>query len=163
MIEQYTAYFKKIAVNHPLIQHKDQKGKRTFFNINIEETQQSFRSGIKEKGLGMYLVDYTVNLLEGRRIAMGGFVIMGYSSTKSNDKNQVKQLTESVVYNILLRMQQDSQEGEELFNYSLDELSDVSIVSFDYKADSQYVGHLCTFKFADRWEECVEDTEWIDL
>ena len=165
MIEQYRNYFKHLAENHPALLHQDAKGKRTFFNINIEETQQQFRSGIKEKGTAMYLIDYTSNVFENRRIAMGGFVIMTYCNPKGSqgEKYIAKALTETTVYNILGRMSYDSRNGEPLFNYSLDELNDISVVSFYYKADANYVGHLCTFKFADNWKECIDEVEWADL
>lgn len=142
----YSDYFKSFAEAHPDLQHQDEHGKRAYFSIHLEQLFNGLKA--MRKGFGLYSIKYMWNIQDGRDNYNGGFVVMGH--TNPNNYEEVKQTerkAEHIAKQLLAKIRADSQSGNALFGYSMDELSSVRAEPYIYRADPKYVGWLVTFDF----------------
>lgn len=149
MIAQYIEYFKNIAVNHPLLLHEDEHNKKSFYAIDFMELLGSFKNGIREKGLALYVLNYQSRFSQlGIEEFEGGFVVMSYfNKNLKGAKQGVYDLTETVVYQIIAQLQHDSNQLHPIWLDSLQHLDSFEKVAYKYAAHSDYVGWLVTFNF----------------
>lgn len=141
----YLDYFKHLATNHPLLLHSDEQGHQAFFSINIEETLGAFRSGIKNKGNALYLVEYSSEYVENIVEYSCGFVVMGFANDVSSHQN-TKAECEQITKDILSRMRRDSENGHAFFKRSLNSLSGINTAPYNYVASPEYIGQITFFK-----------------
>lgn len=149
MIAQYIEYFKEIAVSHPLLLHEDEQSKKSFFAIDFMELLGSFKNGIREKGLALYVLNYQSRFSQlGVEEFEGGFVVMSYfNKNLPGAKQGVYDLTEKVAYQIIARLQHDSNLMHPIWLDSLQHLDSFEKVAYKYAASNDYVGWLVTFNF----------------
>lgn len=149
MIGQYIQYFKTLAISHPLLLHEDEHNKRSFFAIDFPELLGAFKNGIREKGLALYVLNYQSRFEQlGIEMVEGGFVIMSYfDKTLKGTKQDVYDLTETAAYQIIARLQHDSNLLHPLWHDSLQHLNSFEKVPYKYRVKNDYMGWLVTFQF----------------
>ena len=165
-IDTYFKYFLHQWLNHPDLQG-DNKG---FRMVSVEEALGDFRSGIKEKGFAMRLIEYsytptTAGGDEGRKILQGGFILVKYHSKRSSGEAgyiQARAACEKVVDEIIEKMVADSRAGHELFYYGLDAVDGVNVQPEIAAGDGFYSGCLVTFTLAPFFRQCPAETAWGD-
>lgn len=150
MIAQYLQYFKTLAENHPLILHSDEHGQRAFFSVDFGEVLLgSFKNGIREKGIALYVFNYLSDF-DGLHLekARGGFIVMSYyNRNNKGELEAVYELTETIVYQIIARLQHDSNQMHPLWKDSLQHLNTYNKEPYRHGANADYVGWMVHFDF----------------
>lgn len=169
----YNAYFEHQAINHPDLLHDPASGQRVFSIISLEEALGDFRSGTKEKGPIMRLIEYSYTTSdfgqhEVRKRIEGGFIIAHYHSARaggSEDYLQAMVKSERICDEVIEKMIGDSKAGHPLFYYSFSSRQDVAVNPTRFIGDACYSGYMCLFSFSNYFRACPDGEDapaWLD-
>jgi len=159
-------YFQNLAQTHPLI--KDGVHGQKFFRMNIEEFITGSISKLPEKDKGPFLVlinfirDFNGKGITKDKKQIMFFVMQSYLLKNWEDESLKRQITETVVEEILLKMKHDSVNNSPIFNRGLDSLDRVRIIPAELKTSAgSYVGWQVVFEITHEFNKCFDPNIWI--
>ena len=173
MYQEYIKYFEWQATKHPQLAHSPTLGNRVFAVIDQEAARGDFRSGAKEKGFIMRLIepsaagagtgDPTVRFL-------GGFIIAKHYAPRSGgdaDRGTAKGAALKVGMDIVAKITNDSNNGHSFWYWSANtvEALDLNIQPRDFVGDVSYGGWMFTFRFSNPLRLCLAapgQPAWLD-
>ena len=141
--------------------------------ITVDEAVGDFRSGVKEKGYIMRLLEYSYQVSDSGqhevlKMHQGGFLIAHSYSERAGGAAAymaAKGLAEKVMDEMIEKMIADSKNGHPLFYYSLDSRQDFNVTPVKHVGDASYTGYLCLFTFRSWFRNCITDPTapaWVD-
>lgn len=169
----YVAYFKHQAQTHPDLLHLDTNGNKIFAVIDQQAAVGDFRSGAKEKGFILRLIEPGGGA-EGDAnplvTPLGGFIIARYHAPRlTGDADQTAAMDAAwrVGMDIIVKMLADSQNGHPLFKYSINTPAMLNLQWQPrlFVGDTAYAGWLFTFKWKLSLNTCIgapSGTVWTD-
>lgn len=167
-------YMKALAINHPLIRHKDEQGKVAFVVDDLMDLLDGvFKTALKNEGFSMRCGEPIIRPLTDAANGMlanidAGFSILKKVSFSSNSIYEARKECYSIVKNLIARMVLDSRNDHELFSFSLNllEYGRFTIEPVVFEGDGTWAGQIVTFSFKSDFIEDIEtefsSTNWLD-
>ena len=164
----YAAYFEDLARKHVDVLHGSPVGNKKFFQMTIEEFYSGAAGGdlpAPDAGPFLIMMDYISELnYTGRATDHKDFMLMILSGFPNNDYSQanaVKDLCDNICNDFINKMNEDSQSGLNLFEFSLDKPDKIRKVPGEIIFQSKYVGFQMSFNIITSFNECVDNTKWL--
>lgn len=168
-------YFEGLSTNHPDLLHDEAAGSRVFEPIMYEEAFSDFRTAGIEKGFFVRLMLPTITFSKHQNNAhkhyQCGLMVGKYYSLREDVKRGKVEAwadAERVADDFVARMVYDSRNGHELFNYSIDSISDLKLSGdyLDFQGDGSYAAVLYVFDFGTF--RCLDPegsgfANWLDI
>jgi len=170
-------YFKNLCVQHPLLEHSENTGKRVFEVVAYDEAFGDFKTGAREKSYFVRFILPTMEWKNSGNNAMKhyqcGIMVGKYYSTKEDAKTEkvvAWSAAERIADDFIARMVYDSREGNALFNSTIDLIENASLAGdfLDAQGDGSYAAVMYLFDFGTF--RCIESSGgdfvaagWLDL
>lgn len=170
-------YFKGLCVQHPLLKHSEDAGRRIFEVIAYDEALGDFKTGAKEKAYFVRFILPTMKWANQGNNAHKhyecGLMVGKFYSTREDAKTE--KITawadaERVADDFIARMVYDSREGHALFNSTIDLVENAHLTGdfLDVQGDGSYAAVMYLFDFG--CFRCIDaagsdfiSAGWLDL
>ncbi len=167
----YIDYFENLIVQCIDFDHVPEDNKKAFFSINLEDVLAGQRSSIDADGLFFVLSNYIWKPADNNETFVkegeGMFFVLGTSPEGDIEKEkEVLDLCEKAVTKIINRIRLDSlkeTKDENSFWYgSQDQINIQNILPLRWVMGNNQVGLQVVFKFASKYNPCVNKDDWAD-
>ena len=171
------AYFQNLCVQHPLLKHGEESGRRVFEVIAYDEALGDFKTGAKEKGYFVRFILPTMKWTNNGNNAFKryecGIMVGKHYSTREDAKTEkvaAWSAAERVADDLIARMVYDSRDGHALFNSTIDLVENTNLSGdfLDAQGDGSYAAVMYLFDFGTF--RCIDATGsdfvsagWLDL
>lgn len=171
-IDQYTAYFKNLAIQHVILAHEEVDGKKAFVRSNIEELYSGFRTTLNSTGYIMRLISPEWKIVDNKsgnpmKRIEGSLFITGYHREEEYDEQQTAMDTsEQIVESIINRMTKDAKEEliseNAIFYKSLNTLDNINVYPIENLEENRS-GWQLTFHISPFYNICTKPDDWKDI
>ena len=180
LIQLYKTYFKNLTVKNVELKHADEVGKVAFGIENLADVLEGvFRTKIGDNQFLFLLLNPIVQPKSDANtfnaMLQGGFILLKSCPIRDMDSDDVTNALNDVgdtTLDFLIRMVDDSRNGEPLWQYGLDSIADGKVdieeMAFMAQADGSFVGYKLIFTAEVPLLDCADFTtrlnnsKWTD-
>lgn len=161
------AYFKSICENNLKIAHSASNKK--FFRMNMEEFLSGSIQDLPNKSHGAFMVfinyigEYgqpTHHPLDTKQLMF--YILHGYEPGAFDEDDTSRTTSETVLEEIILKMQFDSQNNHVFFDHSFDQIQRVRRIPVEIRTGAgNYIGWQCSFYLSNPINKCHNPINWL--
>lgn len=166
--QEVKAYFKNIAEKNKKIQHSDSSSIQKFYEFSLEEVVFARMHALPSYDDGAFLIftgfvdrfQFLDKNLKTREIIF--FVQQSSGEKNYQERETAKQNCLTIVEEIISKMIKDSEDGEEIFEYSFNRADSVNVIPNDIKIGTgMLTGWQVSVSLKNEFVKCYDSDEWI--